>query len=92
VPEAPLPTNAPSAFPGPGAEIVDAIGRTGRFLSPHSGTGQNLQFAAESLDNLSQGRYLHINLFFEFRQARLLHAERLGDFLLAFAGKAPNLA
>ena len=53
---------------------------------------QDLQFAAQRLDDFSQCRNLHVVLFFELRQARLLHAERLGNFLLAFAGQLPNLA
>jgi hypothetical protein len=59
---------------------------------PVGESGQNLQFAAEGFDNFSQRRNLHVDLLFEFRQARLLHSQQIGDLLLAHARQVPHLA
>ena len=51
--------------------------------------GQYLQFAAKSHHDLLQRRNMHVALLFQFRQARLLDARRIGHLLLTLAGQLP---
>lgn len=55
-------------------------------------SGQDLELASQGLNDLSQRGNLHVGLVFELGQARLLHAQRLGNLLLALPRQLSNLA
>lgn len=68
-----------------GIELINLYGSFGEFR-------QDFEFPAERLDDLSQRGNLHIRLPLQFREARLLDAERFRHLLLALARKLPDFA
>jgi hypothetical protein len=76
-------------LPGAATTFWQAPGLSNFYRCPWK-TGDDLEFAAESFDDLFERRDLHIGLFFRLGDARLLDAERRGNLALAFAGRLPG--